>query len=137
MARKTRKNKRNNHNRRKTHSRRGGTITTLALGASLDEVAQKVNDIIDHLNSQNGNATPNNDNTGTAAAQSPIQHSGGHRHGLGGGKSRKKKGGKRKMNEYFKMMIAAKKKKSPFFIYKGRKYVGREHNRLGMIYKKA
>ena len=121
MARKTRKNKRNNHNRRKTHSRRGGTITTLALGASLDEVAQKVNDIIDHLNSQNGNATPNNDNTGTAAAQ-----------------SRKKKG-KRKLNPYFKRMIEAKKKKSSSFTYNGNTYRAEKGGNAGQltVYKKA
>ena len=51
-------------------------------------------------------------------------------------KSGKKGCKKRPLNPYFKMMIAAKKNNKPFFIYKNTKYVGRKHDRLGMIYKK-
>ena len=44
---------------------------------------------------------------------------------------------KRPLNAYFKKMLAAKKKGDKSFIYKGKKYVGRKHKNLGMIYKKA
>ena len=49
----------------------------------------------------------------------------------------KKKGTKRKLNAYFKQMLQAKRSKAASFMYKGKKYVGRSHKRLGMIYKKA
>ena len=49
----------------------------------------------------------------------------------------KKKGTKRKLNAYFKQMLEAKRTKAVSFMYKGNKYVGRSHKRLGMIYKKA
>ena len=49
--------------------------------------------------------------------------------------SRKMSGG-RQLNEYFKLMLSAKKSNKPFFMYKNKKYVGRKHQRLGMIYKK-
>ena len=51
-------------------------------------------------------------------------------------KSRKQKGGKRKLNAFFKAMLEAKKSKAKSFSYKGKTYVGKEHKRLGMIYKK-
>ena len=51
-------------------------------------------------------------------------------------KSRKKKGGKRKLNAFFKAMLDAKKSKAKSFSYKGKTYVGKQHKRLGMIYKK-
>lgn len=44
---------------------------------------------------------------------------------------------KRKLNAFFKKMLEAKKSKSKSFTYKGNKYVGRTHKRLGMIYKKV
>jgi hypothetical protein len=52
-------------------------------------------------------------------------------------RSVKKSGSKRKLNAYFKKMLEAKRNKSASFMYKGKKYVGRSHKRLGMIYKKA
>jgi len=52
-----------------------------------------------------------------------------------GGKRKRK--GKRPMNAFFKIMLASKKKKIPSFMYKGKKYVGTVHNRLGMIYRKS
>ena len=51
-------------------------------------------------------------------------------------KTKKKKRRKRKLNKYFALMLAAKKKGLASFKYKGKTYVGRKHNRLGMIYKK-
>jgi len=51
-------------------------------------------------------------------------------------KSRKQKGGKRKLNAFFKAMLEAKKSKAKSFSYKGKTYVGKQHKRLGMIYKK-
>ncbi len=51
-------------------------------------------------------------------------------------KTKKKKGGKRKLNAFFKAMLDAKKSKAKSFSYKGKTYVGKEHKRLGMIYKK-
>jgi hypothetical protein len=49
----------------------------------------------------------------------------------------KKKGTKRKLNAYFKQMLQAKRSKAASFVYKGKKYVGTAHKRLGMIYRKA
>jgi len=43
----------------------------------------------------------------------------------------------RPLNDYFKQMLAAKKDKLASFTYKGNTYVGSEHPRLGMIYKKG
>lgn len=43
---------------------------------------------------------------------------------------------KRQLNPFFKAMLKAKKEKKSFFMYKNKKYVGREHDKLGMIYKK-
>ena len=51
-------------------------------------------------------------------------------------KSRKQKGGKRKLNAFFKAMLEAKKSKAASFKYNGKTYVGKQHKRLGMIYKK-
>ena len=58
-------------------------------------------------------------------------------------KKSKKKGTKkkRKLNPFFKLMLNAKKKKLKSFTYvdkegKEHEYVGNEHPRLGMIYKK-
>lgn len=51
-------------------------------------------------------------------------------------KTKKKRGKKRKLNKFFALMLAAKKKKLPSFKYNGKTYVGKKHNRLGMIYKK-
>ena len=51
-------------------------------------------------------------------------------------KTRKKKGGKRKLNAFFKAMLEAKKSKAASFKYNGKTYVGKQHKRLGMIYKK-
>ena len=51
-------------------------------------------------------------------------------------KTKKKRGKKRKLNKFFALMLAAKKKKLPSFKYNGKTYVGKKHNRLGMIYRK-
>ena len=51
-------------------------------------------------------------------------------------KSKKGSKKKRKLNQYFKLMLNAKKKKLKSFMYKGAEYVGKEHPRLGMIYRK-
>lgn len=52
-------------------------------------------------------------------------------------KGGKKMGCKKKpLNPFFKMMLSAKKNNKPFFMYKNKKYVGRKHDKLGMIYKK-
>ena len=52
-------------------------------------------------------------------------------------KSRKtKKRGKKKLNKFFALMLNAKKKGLKSFKYNGKTYVGKKHNRLGMIYKK-
>ena len=50
---------------------------------------------------------------------------------------RKSSGKKRKMNKFFQLMLAAKKKGASSFEYNGQKYVGRKHDKLGMVYKKA
>jgi hypothetical protein len=52
-------------------------------------------------------------------------------------RSIKKSRSKRPLNLFFKKMLEAKKTKAKSFMYKGKKYVGRSHKRLGMIYKKA
>ena len=49
----------------------------------------------------------------------------------------KKNPTKRKLNLYFKKMLQAKKSKASSFMYKGNKYVGKSHKRLGMIYTKG
>ena len=56
----------------------------------------------------------------------------------GGRKKKRKKmsGKKRGLNSFFKLMLDAKKKKLPSFMYNGKKYVGKAHHRLGMIYKR-
>ena len=41
------------------------------------------------------------------------------------------------MNEYFKLMIDAKRKNKDSFMYKGTKYVGEKHDKLGMIYRSS
>ena len=51
-------------------------------------------------------------------------------------KTKKKRGKKRKLNKYFALMLAAKKKGLKSFKYNGKTYVGKKHNRLGMIYTK-
>jgi len=51
-------------------------------------------------------------------------------------KTKKKRGKKRKLNKFFALMLAAKKKGLKSFKYNGKTYVGKKHNRLGMIYKK-
>lgn len=51
-------------------------------------------------------------------------------------KSTKKKRGKKKLNKFFALMLDAKKKGLKSFKYNGKTYVGKKHNRLGMIYKK-
>ena len=48
----------------------------------------------------------------------------------------KKNRSKRPLNAYFKKMLEAKITKAASFMYKGKKYVGKSHKRLGMIYKK-
>ena len=57
---------------------------------------------------------------------------------IGGKRSIKKntKGGKRSLNKFFKTMLDAKKKSLKSFNYNGSTYVGKAHERLGMIYKK-
>lgn len=47
-----------------------------------------------------------------------------------------KKGGKRKINKYFKIMLDAKKSNKKSFTYNKQIYIGKKHNKLGMIYKK-
>jgi len=59
---------------------------------------------------------------------------------LSGGRRKRiarRTGRKRPLNAYFKQMLSAKKNKLPSFTYKGKKYNGRKHPRLGMIYSKA
>ena len=52
--------------------------------------------------------------------------------------SRKMSGGRsKKLNSYFKKMLAAKKTKARSFNYKGKKYVGKQHPKLGMVYSSA
>ena len=49
-------------------------------------------------------------------------------------KASKKTKGKKKVNAYFAAMLKAKKEKAKSFMYGGKTYVGREHERLGMVY---
>jgi len=44
---------------------------------------------------------------------------------------------KRPLNEYFKLMLEAKKAGKESFEYKGQTYVGKKHDKLGMVYKKG
>ena len=44
---------------------------------------------------------------------------------------------KRPLNEFFKKMLEAKKAEKESFEYKGKTYVGKKHDKLGMVYKKA
>ena len=46
-------------------------------------------------------------------------------------------GRSKKLNSYFKKMLAAKKTKARSFNYKGKKYVGKQHPKLGMVYSSA
>ena len=48
--------------------------------------------------------------------------------------SAKRTGSKRPLNAYFKAMLSAKKQGLSSFVYKNKKYVGRKHDKLGMIY---
>jgi hypothetical protein len=48
--------------------------------------------------------------------------------------SAKRVGPKRKLNAYFKQMLSAKKQGLSSFSYNNKTYVGRKHDRLGMIY---
>ena len=51
-------------------------------------------------------------------------------------KSMKMKSGMKKpLNAYFKLMLDAKKKGLASFKYNGKTYVGKKHDKLGMIYK--
>ena len=50
-------------------------------------------------------------------------------------KKNSSKGKKRTLKLYFKTMLSAKKQNKPSFTYKGKKYVGKKHKLLGMIYK--
>ena len=50
---------------------------------------------------------------------------------------RKMSGGGKKVNAFFKKMLSAKKAKKQSFNYNGKKYVGKTHPLLGMIYKSA
>ena len=54
-----------------------------------------------------------------------------------GKRTARRTGRKRPLNAYFKQMLSAEKNKLSSFTYKGKKYNGRKHPRLGMIYKKA
>ena len=54
----------------------------------------------------------------------------------GGAQIKRKTTRKRKLNAFFKAMLKAKSTKQKFFMYKGRKYVGKMHKHLGMVYKK-
>ena len=49
---------------------------------------------------------------------------------------KKSMGMKRPLNAFFKLMIDAKKKGLKEFKYNGKTYVGKKHEKLGMIYKK-
>lgn len=55
----------------------------------------------------------------------------------GGRRSSRRRSGSRKLNAYFKAMLHAKKSRASSFMYKGKRYVGRAHPRLGMIYKRG
>jgi hypothetical protein len=46
-----------------------------------------------------------------------------------------KSGMKRPLNAYFKLMLDAKKKGLASFKYNGKTYVGKKHDKLGMIYR--
>jgi len=51
--------------------------------------------------------------------------------------TKKQTGGKsRPLNLYFQTMLKAKKSGDQSFMYKGNKYIGRKHDKLGMVYKK-
>ena len=52
-------------------------------------------------------------------------------------KNKKSKKGKRPLNQYFKLMLEAKKAGKDSFEYKGKTYVGKKHETLGMVYKKS
>jgi hypothetical protein len=47
---------------------------------------------------------------------------------------RTKRTGKRPLNAYFKAMLSAKKQGLSSFVYKNKTYVGKKHDKLGMIY---
>ena len=51
--------------------------------------------------------------------------------------SKKMSCGGKKVNAFFKKMLSAKKAKKASFNYNGKKYVGKTHPLLGMIYKSA
>ena len=49
----------------------------------------------------------------------------------------KKRSKKRKLNAFFKVMLKAKKNGDESFVYNGKTYKGKKHDKLGMIYKRA
>lgn len=48
--------------------------------------------------------------------------------------AKKKTKGKKKVNAYFAAMLKAKRGGEKSFLYGGKTYVGREHEKLGMVY---
>ncbi len=44
---------------------------------------------------------------------------------------------KKDLNPYFREMLVAKRAKKAYFIYNNQIYIGREHEKLGMLYKKG
>ena len=50
-------------------------------------------------------------------------------------RAKKRVSKKRPLNQFFKQMLAAKKAGLKSFQYKGKTYLGREHPKLGMVYR--
>jgi hypothetical protein len=92
-----------------------GLIAELKKDVRLGDLTHKLNEVIRALNNGHGH----------------------HKTQKKKGKKGKKHGKTRKINQYFRLMLDAKKHKKPFFHYKGKKYVGSAHPRLGMIYRSS
>ena len=136
MARRTRKNKRKNHNKTRRAGGAGAHPTVLPAGATLAQVITQLNNVITFCCGKAGSGgmsvpVPH------AASAGPADRRGGAVHG-GNKKSRKKrKGGK--VNEFFTKMLAAKKSKAPSFEYNGNTYKATKGGSAGqlMVYKKV
>ena len=78
-----------------------------------------------------------NQTGGKKKKTNPAKKTQTHKKNQDGGKKKKSQsGGKKQMNEYFTKMLKAKADGAPSFTYKGNTYVGKKHDKLGMVYKK-
>lgn len=105
-----------------------GLIAELKKDVRLGDLTHKLNEVIRALNNGHGHHEKHHEKNHEKHHKTQKKKK---------GKKGKKHGKTRKINQYFRLMLDAKKHKKPFFHYKGKKYVGRAHPRLGMIYRSS